>query len=103
MPARIRDRIPADVLPELEAWIAERIAALEERLGKNSTNSSKPRAPVTVGDRRGGSPRRGVAWPPVPEGNCVAARRGGEQPEGKVSSATEVNSIRHRISASLRG
>ena len=68
MPARIRDRIPADVLPELEAWIAERIAgisaafeariaALEERLGKNSTNSSKP--PSSDGPQVKRPPARG--------------------------------------------
>jgi hypothetical protein len=35
------------------------------------------------------------------EGNCVAARRGGEQPDAKEQSQTKVNSIRHVSAASL--
>jgi hypothetical protein len=35
------------------------------------------------------------------EGNCVAARRGGEQPEAEGWSRTKVNSIRHVRRASL--
>ena len=37
------------------------------------------------------------------EGNCVAARRGGEQPETEGWSQTKVNSIRHVQRASLLG
>ena len=37
------------------------------------------------------------------EGNCVAARRGGEQPEAEGWSRTKVNSIRHVSRASLLG
>ena len=37
------------------------------------------------------------------EGNCVAARRGGEQPETEGRSRTKVNSIRHVRRASLLG
>ena len=37
------------------------------------------------------------------EGNCVAARRGGEQPETEGWSRTKVNSIRHVRRASLLG
>ena len=37
------------------------------------------------------------------EGNCVAARRGGEQPEAEGWSRTKVNSIRHVRRASLLG
>src|SRR5690606_7182884 len=37
------------------------------------------------------------------EGNCVAARRGGEQPEAEDRSRTRVNSIRHVRRASLLG
>jgi len=37
------------------------------------------------------------------EGNCVAARRGGEQPETEGWSRTKVNSIRHVQRASLLG
>jgi hypothetical protein len=58
-------------------------------------------APVKVVDMRGGSPRREEVWPFVAEGNCVAARRGGEQPEANVSSVTQVNSIRPVALASL--
>jgi len=35
------------------------------------------------------------------EGNCVAARRGGKQPDAKEQSQTEVNSIRCSRTASL--
>jgi len=34
------------------------------------------------------------------EGNCVAVRRGGEQPDAKEQSQTEVNSIRCSVTAS---
>ena len=37
------------------------------------------------------------------EGNCVAARRGGEKPEAKEQSQIPVNSIRRRTAASLLG
>jgi hypothetical protein len=37
----------------------------------------------------------------VIEGNCVAARRGGEQPEVNDQSVTQVNSIRPTVVASL--
>ena len=50
---------------------------------------------------RGESPRREEAWLLVPGGNCVAARRSGEQPEGNDPSATQVNSIRPVTSTSL--
>jgi len=42
-------------------------------------------------------------WHLVTEGNCVAARRGGEQPEVNVQSVTQVNSIRPVVVASLLG
>jgi hypothetical protein len=45
----------------------------------------------------------GEFWPSVTEGNCVAARRGGEQPEVNDQSATQVNSIRPVVVASLLG
>ena len=50
---------------------------------------------------RGESPLQACALRPVAEGHCVAARRGGEQPEVNVQSATPVNSIRPGCSASL--
>ncbi len=37
------------------------------------------------------------------EGNCVAVRRGGEKPEAKEQSQTQVNSIRRLSAASLLG
>ena len=48
-------------------------------------------------NRPGGRDRGAV------KGNCVAARRGGEQPETEGWSRTEVNSIRHANRASLLG
>ena len=52
-------------------------------------------------NQRGASPCREEVWLLVAEGNCVAARRGGEQPEANDSSATQVNSIRPVTLASL--
>jgi hypothetical protein len=43
----------------------------------------------------------GVFWYLVTNGNCVAARRGGEQPEVNDQSVTQVNSIRPTVVASL--
>jgi hypothetical protein len=43
----------------------------------------------------------GVFWYPVTQGNCVAERRGGEQPEVNDQSVTQVNSIRPAVVASL--
>jgi hypothetical protein len=45
----------------------------------------------------------GVLWHPVTDGNCVAVRRGGEQPEVNDQSVTQVNSIRQVVVASLLG
>ena len=48
-----------------------------------------------------------LTWRRVAEGNCVAARRGGEQPEANLPSQTRlprrVNPIRPEHVASLRG
>jgi len=44
-----------------------------------------------------------VIWHFVTEGNCVAARRGGEQPEVNDQSVTQMNSIRPAVVASLLG
>ena len=54
-------------------------------------------------NQRGASPCREEVWLLVAEGNCVAVRRGGEQPEANDSSATQVNSIRPVTLASLLG
>ena len=43
-------------------------------------------ASVSVCDRRGGSPLQVNVLRLVAEGNCVAVRRGGEQPEAKGQS-----------------
>jgi hypothetical protein len=42
-----------------------------------------------------------MLWHSVTEGNCVAERRGGEQPEVNDQSVTQVNSIRPTVVASL--
>lgn len=52
-------------------------------------------------NQRGASPRRKEVWLFVAEGDCVAVRRGGEQPEANDSSVTQVNSIRPVALASL--
>ena len=57
-------------------------------------------ASVSVPGQRGASPLQVDALRPVTEGNCVAARRGGKQPEVNDQSATQVNSIRPARAAS---
>jgi hypothetical protein len=44
-----------------------------------------------------------VFWHSVTNGNCVAVRRGGEQPKVNDQSVTQVNSIRLVVVASLLG
>ncbi len=55
--------------------------------------SGPVRLQVCLG-QRGVSPLQARALRPVTEGNCVAVRRGGKQPEVNDQSATQVNSIR---------
>jgi hypothetical protein len=43
-----------------------------------------------------------LVWALEAKGNCVAARRGGEQPAANLWAGTKVNSIRHHHWASLR-
>ena len=43
-------------------------------------------ASVSVYDRRGASPLEAIVLRLVAEGNCVAVRRGGEQPEANGQS-----------------
>ena len=50
-------------------------------------------APVKVVSLRGGSPRQEEVWPFVAEGNCVAARRGGEHPEANDPSVITANRL----------
>jgi hypothetical protein len=45
------------------------------------------RAPVSAFVQRGASPLQANALRPETEGNCVAVRRGGEQPEVRDQSA----------------
>ena len=43
-----------------------------------------------------------MLWHPVTNGNCVAVRRGGEQPEVNDQSVTQVNSIRPTVVVNLQ-
>src|SRR5271163_2551007 len=56
-----------------------------------------------MGRQWGGSPHRTEHWLSVAEGNCVAERRGGEQPEANDQSIIKkmMNSIRPDALASL--
>ena len=47
---------------------------------------SRPSASVSVYDQRGASPLQVNVLRLVAEGNCVAVKRGGEQPEAKDQS-----------------
>jgi hypothetical protein len=64
-----------------------------------------PSAPESAHQQRGESPRRTEHWLSVAEGNGVAERRGGEQPEANDQSIikTMMNSIRPDALASLLG
>ena len=58
-------------------------------------------APVKAIEQSGESPVRGIRYRPVVEGNCVFNRKGGEQPETKEQSVTQVNSIQPSLSGSI--
>ena len=62
-----------------------------------------PSAPESAHQQWGGSPHRTEHWLSVAEGNCVAERRGGEQPEANDQSIINkmMNSIRPDALASL--
>src|SRR5437667_3566399 len=64
-----------------------------------------PSAPESAHQQWGGSPHRTEHWLSVAEGNCVAERRGGEQPEANDQSIIKkmMNSIRPDALASLLG
>jgi len=66
---------------------------------------SGPSAPESAHQQRGESPRRTEHWLSVAEGNCVAERRGGEQPEANNQSIIKkmMNSIRPDALVSLLG
>jgi len=59
-------------------------------------------ASVSVRGQGGASPPQVDALRPVTDGNRVAARRGGKQPEVNGQSATKVNSIRPSRAVSLQ-
>ena len=63
----------------------------------------RPSAPESAHQQWGGSPHRTEHWLSVAEGNCVAERRGGEQPEANDQSIINkmMNSIRPDALASL--
>jgi hypothetical protein len=67
--------------------------------------SNSPRAPESAHQQWGGSPHRTEHWLSVAEGNCVAERRGGEQPEANDQSIIKkmMNSIRPDALANTRG
>src|SRR5438876_12211612 len=51
--------------------------------------TSRARAPAKASTWRGGSPRQAEVHPPVTEGYCVVATRGGELPEVNNPSVTQ--------------
>ena len=65
--------------------------------------SCQASAPESAHQQWGGSPHRTEHWLSVAEGNCVAERRGGEQPEANDQSIIKkmINSIRPDALASL--
>jgi hypothetical protein len=67
--------------------------------------AERPSAPESAHQQWGGSPHRTEHWLSVAEGNCVAERRGGEQPEANDQSIIKnmMNSIRPDALASLLG
>ena len=49
--------------------------------GGGAHGTARPSAPVSALNQQGESPCSGLDLTLIVEGNCVAARRGGEQPE----------------------
>src|SRR6516225_11388002 len=93
-PALGRVRSPSG--PELEGPLIAKT---------RSPRRCDPGAPESAHQQRGESPRRTEHWLSVAEGNCVAERRGGEQPEANNQSIINkmMNSIRPDALASLLG
>ena len=54
---------------------------LRQALAAFTCRGATVRAPASVHSRKGESPFQACVTMPVVEGNCVAARRGGKQPE----------------------
>ena len=77
------------------------ICAHQDRANRDGS----PSAPESAHQQWGGSPHRTEHWLSVAEGNCVAERRGGEQPEANDQSIIKkmMNSIRPDALASLLG
>src|SRR5438876_11917843 len=77
------------------------VARLTKRVKRDALLS----APESAHQQWGGSPHRTEHWLSVAEGNCVAERRGGEQPEANDQSIIKkmMNSIRPDALASLLG
>src|SRR5512135_944100 len=95
--------LPRGAFPEGGAY------AVPQRLHAGSLEAlrvSRPEAvacaSVSVQGQGGASPPQVDALRPVTDGNRVAARRGGKQPEVNGQSATKVNSIRPSRAASLQ-
>ena len=80
---------------------------LVTRIGDDKSDGTEavPRAPESAHQQWGGSPHRTEHWLSVAEGNCVAQRRGGEQPEANDQSIIKkmMNSIRPDALANTRG
>jgi hypothetical protein len=72
---------------------------------EEAKRDASPSAPESAHQQWGGSPHRTEHWLSVAEGNCVAERRGGEQPETNDQSIIKkmMNSIRPDALASLLG
>ena len=89
---------------QLRAPRASRVT--EWHSAQRRCSSAAMRAPAKARHLWGESPRRTPTLGSETAGNCVAARRGGEQPEkakGEIArSATEVNPIRPTEAANLR-
>jgi hypothetical protein len=88
--------------------ISERtLAVLAAPAGLNASGITSrdglPSAPESAHQQWGESPRRTEHWLSVAEGNCVAERWGGEQPEANDQSIINkmMNSIRPDALASL--
>jgi hypothetical protein len=60
--------------------------SVEPKLRSFGGRACRPSAPESAHQQRGESPRRTEHWLSVAEGNCVAERRGGEQPEANNQS-----------------
>jgi hypothetical protein len=99
--------VSLDDMPRQRCELALRWGRISELTGglERSPRRCDPSAPESAHQQRGGSPRRTEHWLSVAEGNCVAERRGGKQPEANNQSIIKkmMNSIRPDALASLLG